>query len=102
MGLVVEFNTVLALRNNQEYRDGNREADECIPDKLTVGSLYTFTKQGQRIYALNKEMPLLETQGNHQFSSELAIVSIQEVSHYLEQGEVYTKGSYRVIRLAGK
>ena len=37
MGIKVEFNPDLALRNIAEFKNGNREIDECIPENLEIG-----------------------------------------------------------------
>jgi len=37
MGIIVEYNPDLALRNFQEYLNGKRLKEECIPNRLAVG-----------------------------------------------------------------
>lgn len=39
MGIQVEFNPDLALRNISEFKKGNRKEDECIPEKLETGKI---------------------------------------------------------------
>jgi hypothetical protein len=103
MGLEVEFNTVLALRNISELESGAREEDECVPLEMVVGDSYSFLKSDQRIYPLMQEMDLLETLGNQKFSSPIAKIKITEVRHFLygDPGEetVHTRGTYEVVRV---
>ena len=68
MGIKVEFNPDLALRNISEYKKGNRKIEECIPEILKVGKVYNFLKNDQRNYWLQGEIPLLETKGNEKLS----------------------------------
>ena len=71
MGINIEFNPDLALRNYSEFKKGKRNSEECIPEDLQVGKVYSFLKQGQRNYWLEGEIPLLETKGNQQLSDRL-------------------------------
>ena len=59
MGIQVEFNPDLALRNISEFTSGNRKESECIPENLQTGETYDFLKHGQRNYWLEGEIPLL-------------------------------------------
>ncbi len=34
MGIKVEFNPDLALRDISEYKEGRRKQEECLPEKL--------------------------------------------------------------------
>ena len=95
MGIIVEFNPDLALRNIAEYESGNREYQECIPAELTVGQTYTFLKKGQRNYWLHGKMPLIETDGTVHSEPKASVV-IQEATHFLRNGEQWTKGVYEV------
>jgi len=61
MGIQIEFNPDLALRNISEYKKGKRKREECIPEKLQKGKIYNFLKESQRNYWLEGELPLLET-----------------------------------------
>lgn len=97
MGIEVEFNPDLTLRNISEFKNGSRKKEECIPEKLEVGRIYEFLKKGQRNYWLKGEIPLLETKGNQQLSRPIASIVILEVTHFLLNGEPYTKGKYKVI-----
>lgn len=98
MGIQVEFNPDLALRNIAELKKRIRKIDECIPERLEVGKSYSFLKKGQRNYWLFGEIPLIETNGK-ELSRPKASILILEAIHYLENNEVYTKGRYRVIEV---
>lgn len=104
MGIQVEFNPDLALRDYSEYEKGNRLEDECLPKELEVGDICSFLKKGQRLYYLSDdenwykgEIPLFKTEGEGRLSRPLASIKIIEATHYLDEGEVYTKGKYKVI-----
>ncbi len=99
MGIQVEFNPDLALRDFAEFRERRRGADECLPDKLDIGKSYVFKKKGQRNYWLLGEIPLLETKGNQVLSRPLASIRILEAAHYIEDGEVWTRGRYLVTEV---
>jgi len=96
MGIKIEFNPDLALRNISEHKNGNRKIEECIPEKLEAGKIYPFLKEGQRNYWLNGEIPLLETKGNEQLSRPLASIIILEATHFKKENKIYTKGIYEV------
>lgn len=97
MGIKVEFNPDLALRNIEEYQGGNREIEECIPNKLERGATYKFLKEGQRNYWLGGEIPLLETKGDEELSRPLASIVLLESTHFMVKGIVLTRGKYRVV-----
>lgn len=99
MGIQVEFNPDLALRNISEHKKGNRKEAECIPEPLETGKTYSFLKCGQRFYWLHGELPLLETKGEGNLSKPLASIAIEEVTHILIDGEVWTKGKYTVTEI---
>lgn len=106
MGIKVEFNPDLALRDISEFKNGNRKIEECIPENLEVGKVYEFLKSGQRLFWLsddefwgNGQIPLCRTEGNEKLSRPLASIKILEVTHFLEQGEIWTKGKYRVVEI---
>ena len=61
MGIHIEFNPDLALRNISEFKNGKRKIEECIPENLEVGEAYPFLKSGQRNYWILGEIPLIET-----------------------------------------
>ena len=99
MGIQVEFNPDLALRHFSEFKAGRRKKEECIPKPLVAAKVYEFLKKGQRNYWLLGEIPLLETKGNQQLSRPKASIIIIEAIHYLENGEIYTKGRYKVVEV---
>jgi len=99
MGIAVEFNPDLALRNISEFKDGERKIEECIPEPLLEGKIYNFLKKGQRLYWLNGELPLRETEGGQILLKPLASVIILEATHFKENGEVHTKGKYKIVKI---
>lgn len=99
MGIITEYNPDLALRNISEFKKGKRKEEECIPENLKVGKIYSFLKRGQRVYWFNGEIPLLETKGEQKLSRPIASIIILEATHFLETGEVYTKGKYKVTEV---
>jgi len=99
MGIQVEFNPDLALRNRSHFLSGKRSLEECLPEMLREGEVHSFLKEGQRCYYLLEPIPLLETQGNQQLSRPLAAVTILEAIHFLKEGRVYTRGTYRIDKV---
>lgn len=99
MGIQVEFNPDLALRNISEFKNGKRKEEECIPENLEPGKVYSFLKKGQRNYWLHGEIPLLETKGNQQLSKPKASIILIEAVHFTQDKEVYTKGKYKVVEV---
>jgi hypothetical protein len=99
MGIKVEFNPDLALRNISEFKNGNRKKEECIPEDIEVGKIYLFLKQGQRNYWLEGEVPLVETKGNQNLSQPKASILILEATHFIDNVQLYTKGKYKVVEL---
>lgn len=106
MGIKVEFNPDLALRNITEYKNSRRKVEECVPENLEAGKVYDFLKNGQRLYWLsdsefwgNGQIPLFETAGDEKLSRPLASIKILEATHFLENGEVWTRGKYAVIEV---
>lgn len=102
MGISVEFNPDLALRNLSEFKNNTRKIEECIPDPLEKNKIYDFLKKEQRNYWLHGELPLIETKGGGELSEPIASVVILEVTHFKENGEIFTKGKYKVIRIIPK
>ena len=47
MGIQVDFNPDLALRNILEFKSGNRKEEECVPENLKAGEIYDFLKKGK-------------------------------------------------------
>ena len=99
MGLQIEFNPDLALRNISEFKQGNRKIEECIPEVLEEEKIYHFLKTDQRCYYLHGEIPLIETKGNQNLSKPKASIIILEATHFLENNKIYTKGKYKVIKI---
>lgn len=99
MGIVVEFNPDLALRNVAEFRAGRRKREECVPEPLVAGKEYPFLKKGQRNYWLFGELPLLETKGDQKLSRPLASIIILEATHFKEGDSAFTKGRYKVVEV---
>ncbi|OHA58036.1 MAG: hypothetical protein A2607_00655 [Candidatus Vogelbacteria bacterium RIFOXYD1_FULL_42_15] len=102
MGIQVEFNPDLALRDIKEYKSGKRKLAECLPTTLKKGKINNFLKKGQRNYWLFGELPLLETKGHGNLSLPLASIKIIEYTHVLISGEVWTKGKYKIIEIIYK
>lgn len=99
MGIQVEFNPDLALRNISEFKNGSRKEEECIPENLEEGKIYPFLKEGQRNFWLSGEVPLIETKGNQELSRPKASILILEATHFIENGKTYTKGKYKVVEI---
>jgi len=106
MGIKVEFNPDLALRNLSEFEAGKRKKEECVPSSLEKGQIYEFLKSGQRLFWLsdsefwgNGQIPLCETSGDEKLSRPLASIKILEVTHFLEDGEVWTRGKYKIVEI---
>jgi hypothetical protein len=106
MGIKVEFNPDLALRDIAEFKAGRRKIEECIPNPLEEGKNYDFLKKGQRLYYLSDsefwgkgQIPLMKTSGNEKLSRPIASVKILEATHFLENGEIYTRGKYEVVKV---
>lgn len=103
MGIKVEFNPDLALRNIEDYNKGERKIEECVPENLEKGRVYEFLKADQRHYCMICQSPLVETLGKGKLSKELAAVRILEVTHFFDDtGKVWTKGKYRVEEVFDK
>lgn len=96
MGINVEFNPDLALRNISEFKNGSRKIEECIPENLETGKVYPFLKCDQRNYWLHGQIPLIETRGGGVLSRPKAIIVILEATHFVQDGSMYTRGFYRV------
>lgn len=99
MGIKVEFNPDLCLRNISEYRKGNRKPEECIPEQLEVGKIYEFLKSEQRLYWLGGELPLRETKGGENLSKPKASVKILEFTLFKEKDLIFTKGKYEIVKI---
>ena len=104
MGIPVEFNPDLALRDISEFKAGRRKIEECIPENLETGKVYDFLKKGQRLFYIsdsefwgNGQVPLCMTGGDENLSRPLASIKILEATHFLIDGQCYTKGKYKII-----
>jgi len=104
MGIQVEFNPDLALRDYSEFEEGLREKEECIPKDLIEGEIYEFLKKGIRLFWLTDspewfcgEMPLVKTFGDEKLSRPFASIKMIEVTHFLKDGKPYTKGKYKIV-----
>ncbi|MCX6762367.1 MAG: hypothetical protein NT093_01140 [Candidatus Moranbacteria bacterium] len=99
MGIKVEFNPDLALRDISEHKKGNRKIEECIPEKLEEGEIYDFLKKDQRNYWMHGEIPLIETKGREKLSRPRASIQVIEATHFLDNKEMWTKGKYKVVEV---
>jgi hypothetical protein len=99
MGIAIEFNPDLALRDFGLFLSGKREKEECLPEKLEKGKTYYFLKKGQRNFWLEGELPLRKTDGHANLSRPLASIIILEATHTLFNKILYTKGKYKVIEV---
>lgn len=99
MGIKVEFNPDLCLRDFSEFEAGRRKKEECLPQAIAEGEVYDFLKSDQRLYWLYGEIPLRETKGGEQLSKPKASVKIMETTYFLDGGQIYTRGKYRVEKI---
>lgn len=100
MGIAVEFNPDLALRDISEFKAGRRKIEECIPENLEAGNVYDFLKKEQRIYYMLGDISLIETTTvGGSFSRPIATVKILEVTHFVQNDNVYTRGKYEVLEV---
>lgn len=99
MGIKVEFNPDLALRNISEFKNGNRKIEECIPEDLETGKTYPFLKRDQRNYWIHGAIPLIETKGNEVLSRPKAKIILPEATHFVVDNVMYTKGFYKVVEV---
>lgn len=106
MGIKVEFNPDLALRDISEYKNGKRKLEECIPENIEAGKIYDFLKSGQRLFYISEnefwgkgQIPLCRTSGDEKLSRPLASIKILESTHFLLSEKCYTKGKYKVIEI---
>ncbi|MFH1462115.1 MAG: hypothetical protein ABIG08_00200 [bacterium] len=66
---------------------------------MKIGEIYPFLKKGQRHYWLEGEIPLLETRGDQKLSRPKASIIILEATHFLDKGQLYTKGKYKTTEV---
>lgn len=98
MGVLAEFNWVLALRTNNDSNRRTRDIAELLPLELIHGKIYSFKKNGFRIYPLDQSMALCETLGGNRLSDPLAMVMVREYTHRRESGQDVTEGKYMIER----
>jgi hypothetical protein len=99
MGIKTEYNPDLALRPYQHFVDGKRLKEECVPEQLELGKCYAFLKKGQRVYWMEGEFPLVTTDGMENLSRPLASIQMKEVTHFLKENDIWTKGIYEVVEV---
>lgn len=100
MGIEIEFNPDLCLRNIKEFQEAKKEKEECLPETLEVGITYPFLKSNQRnFYMGDVFMPLREILGGGKLSKPIAAIEIVEATHFKKNGKVFTKGFYKVVKL---
>jgi hypothetical protein len=99
MGIRVEFNPDLCLRDIGEFDANRRLLEECLPREMAQGVVYDFLKAEQRLYWLHGELPLRETRGGEQLSRPRASVQILEVTYFIDKGQIFTRGKYRIEKI---
>lgn len=106
MGIQVEFNPDLALRDISEFKAGLKKKEECLPEVLEKDKVYDFLKSGQRLFWLddsefwgNGQFPLCRTNGKAELSRPIASIKMLEVTHFMEEGKIWTKGKYKVVEV---
>lgn len=101
MGIQIEFNPDLALRDISHYEQWLRKKEECIPPVLEAWKVYDFLKSGQRNYYLldDEPIPLIKTDGNQILSRPYWSIKILEATHYAIDSKVWTKGKYLVLNV---
>lgn len=98
----MRFAPDLVLRNITKFENRQKKKEECIPKDLKENNMYEFLKTGQRAYWLEGEQPLLEKSEEGTVSIPLASVIILEVTHFIKNGSIYTKGRYKVVKIIKK
>jgi hypothetical protein len=96
---LIEVNPALILRNAEEAHKGIRKTEECIPEEIQVGHIYPFLKKDQRIYWFSGEIPLIEKNEEGQLSRPLASIEVLEVTHFVDNGHIFTRGLYKVTEV---
>lgn len=99
----VEYNDVLALRA-WGCPDQNLSEEELISSRLSEGRVYSFRKNGYRIFPLKKTIPLVQTRGVQNFEKVVALILIQSVTVEAEPmgDRVFTFGSYRIVKILNR
>ncbi|PIZ55355.1 hypothetical protein CO057_02710 [Candidatus Uhrbacteria bacterium CG_4_9_14_0_2_um_filter_41_50] len=106
MGINAEYCPNLALRSFDQFEQGERKKEECVPKELREGEAYDFLKCGQRLYWFsndefwkNGQMPLCITSGDQKLSRPIASIKMIEVTHFLVGDKIWTRGKYKVIEI---
>lgn len=74
----------------------NKNPSECLPREPSTDMHYIeFKIPGQRIYPLDKEIPLR----NSDTQETIANIIIKDATHYLTDGKPTTSGNYRIMSL---
>jgi hypothetical protein len=97
----IEVNPALILRDTDEGQKGNRRPEECIPENLQTGQIYPFLKKDQRIFWFDGEIPLIVKGSDGNKSRPIASISILEVTHFVDNGTLWTRGLYKVTEIFG-
>ena len=71
----------------------------AVAGTVEEGETYNFLKEGQRVYWLDGELALLETEGKQQLSRPIASIRILEATHFLKNNKPYTSGKYKIIEV---
>ncbi len=98
MGIPVEYNDVLALR---EWGDLERSESETIPPNIREKGIYDYKKDGYRVLPLLKIIPLVQTKGGQNFEKVVALVTIENITVEADPigDRIITFGQYRVIKV---
>lgn len=106
MEIKTEFESALILCNMREFVMDKRKFDECIPENLKEGREYGFLKSGQLNYWILGKFPLHEkldppVGGVTVSKDPRAIINIFEVTHFIDNGQIFTKGKYKILQVIG-
>ena len=96
MPLNISYCKLLALRAHNAPK---RKPEESLPSSILIGEVYSFDKSEQRVFDIQRLIPLHETKGGEQLGRPLALIRIIEPTHYENGQEVRTRGTYRIERL---
>jgi len=93
----MSFNSRLILKAFGEEFDTTKE----IPEKLIIGETHIFVEKGQNNYWLKGYVRLCEL-NEEEVSSPLASIKILETTHFISDGEVCTRGKYKIKEVYSK
>lgn len=103
MEIKPEFESELHLYNVREFVKDKRKFDECIPENLKEDREYSFLLPGQKFFGLVGKFPLVEINENEKKPGiTRALVSLLEVTHFINEKNVFTKGKYKIVRVVDK